>query len=389
MVARIKKPTLLAEQLNQYDPTLPLERASTIPSSWYSNEHVYEAERHSVFHDSWQCVARADQLREPGSFVTVDIAGEPVLLSRDRDGTLHAFANVCRHKAARIACDKEGTAKVFQCRYHGWTYDLKGQLRGAPEFADVCDFEKDDVRLPSYEIDTWGPLVFVNLNRSVREAEAQAGVMTMSTSLQDEISPLQEMHQAEVLSSLKFVERKEYVLECNWKIFIDNYLDGGYHVNTLHPGLAGVVNYTGYHTKIFDTSSVQISPLKQGSVSSVRSGDAAYYWWLFPNFMINIYEGLMDTNLVLPLGPNKCRVVFDFFFANTEGEKARAFIKESIKVAEAVQDEDVEICEDVQRGLMSSTYDTGRLSVKRETGIFAFHQLLAKRLFDYCEQETD
>lgn len=377
MVAQIKKPTLLAEQLSQYDLTVPFEKASTIPSSWYSNEQIFEAERHSIFHDSWQCVARADQLKEPGSYVSVDLAGEPVLLCRDKDGKLNALANVCRHKAARVACDKEGIAKVFQCRYHGWTYDLTGQLKGAPEFGDVCDFNKDGVRLPSYAIDSWGPLVFVNLNRSGSRKV-----------LKDDIGPLMEMHKPEGLNKLKFVERKEYVLECNWKVFVDNYLDGGYHVNTLHPGLAGVVNYAGYHTKIFDSSSVQISPLKEGSVSNVRSGDAAYYWWLFPNFMINIYEGLMDTNLVLPLGPDRSLVIFDFYFANTEGAEARKFIAESIRVAEAVQDEDVGICEDVQRGLKSTTYDTGRLSVKRETGIFHFHQLLARRLFAYSEKHS-
>jgi choline monooxygenase len=112
----------------------------------------------------------------------------------------------------------------------------------------------------------------------------------------------------------------------------------------------------------------------------VRSGDVALYWWLFPNFMVNLYQNVMDTNLVLPLGPDRCRVIFDFYFADTEGEQAAGFIRESIAVAHRIQEEDIGICEEVQRGLRSRSFDTGRFSVKREAAGYHFHQLLARRL---------
>jgi choline monooxygenase len=185
------------------------------------------------------------------------------------------------------------------------------------------------------------------------------------------------------LSSLHFVARREYELACNWKAYVDNYLDGGYHVNTVHPGLAGVIDYKHYRTELHPHASVQISPLKPSGpaeVASVRSGETAQYWWAFPNFMLNLYQGVMDTNLVLPLGPQRCRVVFDFWFADTEGAAAEKYMQESMAVAHQVQLEDMGICEEVQRGLGSRSYDTGRFSVRREAGGYHFHQLLARYL---------
>jgi choline monooxygenase len=112
------------------------------------------------------------------------------------------------------------------------------------------------------------------------------------------------------------------------------------------------------------------------------------YWWVFPNFMMNIYQGVMDTNLVLPLGPDRCRVVFDFYFADTDGPAAEGFIRDSIAVAHQVQREDVQICEEVQRGLASRSFNTGRFSVRREAAGYYFHQLLARKLRRIYEPEA-
>jgi choline monooxygenase len=116
------------------------------------------------------------------------------------------------------------------------------------------------------------------------------------------------------------------------------------------------------------------------TVSKTRTGTHAYYWWIFPNLMVNIYQGVMDTNLVLPLGTDRCRVIFDFYFEDITSPEAIRFNEESIAVAHQVQLEDWTVCEEVQRGLRSRSYDTGRFSVKREAGGYFFHQLLAKTL---------
>ncbi len=356
-----------------FDSSLPLEAASTIPKAWYLDASIYACELKSIFQSSWQPVARLSQLAEPGSYVTDEIAGEPVVVTRDENNQLRAFSNVCRHRAARVALEPEGRASHFRCHYHGWTYDIQGQLKGVPEWGAVCNFDREDNPLPAWHVDSWGPYVFVH-------ARGDNPPVPLSAHL----SPLPEMTASLGLKRMQFFRRKEYLLECNWKLFVDNYLDGGYHINTIHPGLAGVVDYKGYRTEIFPSSSVQISPLKQGNpdVSSVRSGQCAYYWWVFPNLMFNIYEGVMDMNLVLPLGLDRCRVIFDFYFEHTEGKENQDFIERSLAVAEQVQAEDVAICQEVQRGLSSASFNTGRFSVKREAGGYHFHRLLAARLRD-------
>ena len=197
------------------------------------------------------------------------------------------------------------------------------------------------------------------------------------------LAPFAERTQGMNLETLHFAERRDYDIECNWKVFVDNYQDGGYHVNTVHPGLAGALDYAHYRVENFANASVQSSPIKPSddpTVNKVRTGDHAYYWWIFPNLMVNLYQGVMDTNLVLPLGPDRCRVLFDFYFAKTEGPEAQRFIADSIAVAHQVQLEDQVVCEEVQRGLKSRSYDTGRFSVKREAGGYHFHQLLAQTL---------
>lgn len=316
----------------------------------------------SVF-SGWQPVARLDQVSKPGSFVTADVAGEPVVVIRDGEGTLRAFHNVCRHRAALLLTEPCGTATKIRCRYHGWTYDLAGRLRGAPEFDGVCDFDHGANGLVPLTIATSLNMVWVCADTAGGPIEAV-------------LSPLPERIKKQV-SSLHWVGRREYELECNWKVYVDNYLDGGYHVNTVHPELAGILDYAKYRTDLFENSCVQLSPLVfDERLGNVRAGQMAQYWWVFPNFMLNLYDGVMDTNLVLPMGPERCRVVFDFYFAG-QGEE---FITDSIEVAERVQKEDMQICAEVQRGLRSRAFNTGRYSVRREAGVHLFHRLLAARL---------
>jgi choline monooxygenase len=351
---------------HDFDPTLPLERAHTIPSDWYFDSALAERERGTVF-AGWQAVGRLDQSTSPGSFFTVNVAGEPIAVLRDADGILRAFHNVCRHRAAPVLCEPCGTATKLRCRYHGWTYDLAGKLRGAPEFEGVADFDRADFGLVPMTVAALGPTVWVHPTAP-------------HTPLDQFIAPLFERTTAFGVERMHWHARRSYDLACNWKVYVDNYLDGGYHVLSVHPGLAEALDYSNYRTDLFENCNVQVSPLKAASdagVTAVRTGDVANYWWVFPNFMVNLYSGVMDTNLVLPLGPERCRVIFDFYFA--EGADA-AFKEQSVAVAEQVQQEDIGICEDVQRGLHSRSYCTGRFSVRRENGGYHFHQLLAGAL---------
>lgn len=352
---------------DDFDPTRPLARARTIPSRWYSDPAILERERATVF-AGWQAVGRLDQLNGTGAYFTADIAGEPVAVVRDENGDLRAFHNVCRHRAAPVMNEPCGHADKLRCRYHGWTYDLTGRLRGAPEFEGVEEFDRDANSLVVLAVDTWGPTIWVHPG-------------TPRQSLAQFLDPLPSMTSEFGVERLRWHSRREYELACNWKVYADNYLDGGYHVHSVHPGLAGVIDYAKYRTETFASTSVQLSPLKAADAveSVVRTGTTAHYWWVYPNFMVNLYSGVMDTNLVLPLSPDRCRVVFDFYFAEGTDD---AFMNQSVEVAEKVQQEDVSICEEVQHGLKSRSYSTGRFSVKRENGGYHFHQLLAKSLYE-------
>jgi choline monooxygenase len=355
------------ELLNLYNPADPLEKASTIPAPWYFDERIAQLERDSVFAAGWQAVGRLDQVTAPGQFFTIDVNKEPLLIARGEDGKLRGFYNVCRHHAAAVVPEAAGCAKQFRCPYHGWTYGNDGTLKGMVEFEGVCNFDRKDNGLVPVRVDTWENFVFANLDG---KAAPLASFLGSAPSL---------MAALKITETLHYFDRRIYTLNCNWKVYVDNYLDGGYHIPHAHKGLSSVVEYTKYIIENFERSSLQSSPLDasgalESSIGATRKGQA-YYFWIYPNFMINTCSGVMDTNLVLPLAVDKCAVIFDYYFMDISPAAAQ-FHRDSIAVCEKVQDEDMAICDSVQRGLGSRAYIAGRLSARREAGEHLFHRLL-------------
>jgi len=353
--------------LNLYNPANPLEKAWTIPAPWYFDERLAQLERDSVFAANWQMVGHLDQVKEPGQFFTIDVNKEPLVVVRGDDGKLRAFYNVCRHHAAAVVPEAQGCAKNFRCPYHGWTYGNDGTLKGMVEFEGVCNFDRADNGLVPVRVDTWENFVFVNLDGRASSLREFLGKVP------ELVAPIK------ITETLKYFDRRIYTLNCNWKVYVDNYLDGGYHVPHAHKGLSSVVEYTKYTIENFERACLQSSPLDssgalESSIGSTRQG-TAFYLWVYPNFMLNAYSGVMDTNLVLPLGVNKCAVIFDYYFADISPAAAKHH-QESIAVSEKVQDEDMAICDSVQRGLSSRAYVAGRLSLRREAGEHLFHRLL-------------
>ena len=363
------KPSL-REIINKYDGDAPLAEASTIPASWYTDERIFELEKQTVFSHSWQFAARIDQLNKPGDYVTSEIAGEPIVVVRGGDNKLRAFFNVCRHHAAAVMTERQGHASQMRCPYHGWTYSLEGELKGTPDFSGVCDFDRANNGLVPVEIGTWEKWVFVKLGGDhLNESSALDEFLGI-----DLIDQFQKLH----LGDLHWIERRSYTLNCNWKVFVDNYLDGGYHVPHLHKGLDSVLEYSNYSIENGEHSCLQSSPMAHGEVddvNAVRTGKRALYYWLYPSFMMNWYEGTLDTNLVRPLAVDRTEVIFDFYFADVS-ESALERNLASIEVGDRIQHEDLDICESVQRGLQSRAYNSGRLSVRREAGEHLFHRLL-------------
>jgi len=356
--------------LATYDDRAPLSEASTIPAPWYVDSRVAELEARTVFSKTWQMVGRVEQVEKPGQFVTANIAGEPIVVVRGNDGMLRAFYNVCRHHAAAVVTEPCGQASILHCPYHGWNYGLDGSLKGMPEFDGVKDFERQQNGLVPVKADTWEKFVFVNLDPE------SVGLREFLGGLVKQVAPLG-------VSKLHYFDTRTYDIACNWKVFVDNYLDGGYHVPHLHKGLSSVLDYKEYTIENEDRYCLQSSPMvasdEDKATGATRKGDRARYFWQYPNLMINCYEGYMDTNLVLPVDVDHCRVIFDFYFAEVS-ESHRAYNEQSVAVGARVQDEDLGICEAVQRGLKSRAYGAGRLSVRREAGEHLFHRLLAADL---------
>lgn len=343
----------------QHDESVvELEQALALSARHYFGEDMLEHEQQSVFARSWQLIAHHEQLAEPGDHVIEKIGKVPIIVVRGQDGVLRAFPNVCRHRAGPLAlCNGKG-AKALHCKYHGWTYTLEGQLRSAPEMQEASNFEVGDIRLPPLRVHEWQGLVFVAIDdRTAPFEEVYAGIV-------ERIAPID-------LSAMRFLRRETYDIECNWKVYIDNFLEG-YHLPHVHPGLCKVLDYRAYDTELFPWQILQTSPLRDSG--EIYGEGEAFYYQIYPNIMLNIMPGRLQTNRVLPMGPGRCRVEFDFFYS--QDEKAQSRIARDAEFSDEVQLEDVAICEAVQQGLASGSYDAGRLCPKRESGVWHFHNLL-------------
>jgi choline monooxygenase len=364
----------LREILSRYNPNVPLAEAWTIPACWYTDSRIGVVEARTAFSKAWQAAGRAEQVQEPGQYIAGDIAGEPLLVVRGRDRVLRGFFNVCRHHAAVVATEPAGIAERFRCPYHGWTYSTEGELTGAPDFAGTEGFDRSTMGLVPLDAEIWEKWVFVKLERGGPSLQ-----QWMGDDLTGRICSLE-------LDRLHWLETRRYLVECNWKVFVDNYLDGGYHVPYLHRGLNTLLDYNNYTIENGERFCVQSSPMvvdgADPQTSAVRGGERALYYWIYPNFMINWYEGVLDTNLVLPRGVDQTEIVMDFHFADISAGALERNLA-SIAVSERIQEEDTAICKSVQRGLASRSFAAGRLSVRREAGAHLFHRLLAADLQEY------
>ncbi len=351
-----------------FDPDI--RRASTLPARLYNDPVYLELERERVFGRMWQLVGRLDQLREHGQYFTAAIGNDALVVLRDGD-RLRGFYNICLHRAGPVAygCGQRNT---LQCKYHGWTYRLDGSLLRAPEMEGVERWNPDEMHLLPVQVATWGPLVFASLD---------AKVPPLADVLEDIPARVAPFHCAD----MRYVTRKEWEIACNWKVYVDNYLEG-YHVPVVHPELHKELDYDQYRVEPHRFYSLQHAPLRPVSAGSrderrydPQAADVpeAVYVWLFPNVMLNVYMGQMQTNLVVPISHDRTRVVFEWFAtdpppdpgADPQWTKLLAFSDE-------IQEEDVEICEIVQRNLRSRVYDRGRYSAARENGVHHFHSLL-------------
>ncbi|HYK83591.1 MAG TPA: SRPBCC family protein [Gemmatimonadales bacterium] len=235
-------------------------------------------------------------------------------------------------------------------------------LRGVPHFNRVELFNKQDYGLTPVHLAVWEGLVFVNL------ARRPGSLDTVLNGIRARIAPTE-------LGRLRFARRVDYDVHANWKVYVDNYLEG-YHVPYVHPDLFTLYDYESYVTEVHDGYSIQVGPLTADRNVYTAGGGEALYYHVFPNLMLNVVPGRLQSNVVVPVAPDRCKVVFRYYYDDVESPAARERIEADLAFSDKVQQEDAEICERVQRGLSSRAYDRGRFSVRFEAGVYHFQKLL-------------
>jgi len=354
-----------------------VRRAETLPAEVYSDPRWYERARERVFARSWQLVADQERMRNPGQalplFFLDGCVDEPIVLTRDRDDRLHCLSNVCTHRGA-LVCDGPGVEQQLRCRYHGRRFRLDGGFVSMPEFETAEAFPRDGkedlARLP---FESWGPFLFAALSADdalcpfadwFAEVERRAGFL-----------PLAE-------ATFDASRSRDYLVHANWALYCDNYLEG-FHIPFVHASLASAVDYATYRTELGRWSSVQIAEAGGGDEAIEPPAGhpdhgrsiAAWYFWLFPNLMLNVYPWGISVNVVKPLAADRTRVSFLTYVWDDSrlGTGASADL-------DRVEREDEVVVESVQRGVGSRIYRRGRYSPTRETGVHHFHRLLAECL---------
>jgi choline monooxygenase len=338
---------------------------NTYPWTWYEDPAIARLERDRIFRRAWQYAGRRDELTAPGSFSATRVGGLPVVLTRDRDDALRAFANVCRHRGALVARGA-GERGTLQCPYHAWTYGLDGCLRGAPRTRDDATFEADGLGLVPMAVDTWGPFVFVN---------PDAGAAPLAEAL-DDLPAIVAAHGTDV-NALRFHHRVEYEIRANWKIALENYLEC-YHCQLNHPGLVSVIDDRRLTLEARGLRASQFNPAHP-SFDVAGGNPEGQFHLLFPSMKFNVQPGPGNLSIgpVWPVAPDRCRGFLDYFFAPDVTEE---WIAEFLEFDDQVGAEDTALVEAAQAGAGSGLVAEGRLLAHDEQLIAHFQAYVRERL---------
>ena len=352
-----------------------LEAGYTLPGAWYTDPKVLKRQQKRIFRRTWQYVGLSEQIARPGDFFTARIDDVPIVVLRDDAETLRAFVNVCRHRGSQLMPDGCGNRKTLQCLYHAWTYNLDGSLRAAPGSKDEPGFRPDDLGLLPAQIESWGPFLFVNLD-------------PQAPPLADVLGELPQMVAATglPLDAIKRRVTRTYDIKANWKVVVDNYLEC-YHCPIAHKGFTDLIDLNNYQVSEYEYFSAQAAPVRESAKNGKASYDisagvqAGFYAFLWPNFTLNIYPGPgnVSLNLFVPVDTHRTLAIYDYCFVDAVGEEEE---RDFVKFIDQVQEEDVVLCESVQRGLRSGYYDQGKLMLSREHGLRHFQKLVHRFLTD-------
>lgn len=345
----------------------------SLVSEAYTEAGWADLEREAVFKKTWQWVCHSEKLRAPGSYIAVDVAGQPICLVRDKEGELRGFYNVCKHRAHQIL-KGEGTTRRLMCPYHAWTYDLTGKLKGAPHTEHLEDFTVDDVCLDTVQVEEFCGFIYVNLDPFAESLADQSGALSKEI-----------LEWAPDVERLTFAHRLTYEIKSNWKNVVDNFLEC-YHCPTAHKDFCTLVDMDTYKVTTHGIYSSHMAEAGKNantaySVEDVTVQDHAV-WWLWPNTCLMRYPGRgnMIVMNIIPVGHDTTYETYDFFLEEPEPNDAE---REAIKyIDDVLQTEDIALVESVQRGMESPAFSQGRIvhdpngSGKSEHAVHHFHGLI-------------
>ena len=337
------------------DPDIRVAR--TLPARVYSDPAIFREQRDRIFARTWHYVAHDDVVKEPGQLFPFTLFDEPLLLARDAKG-VHAMSNVCTHRGT-IVVGEACSVPYMRCPYHGRRFALDGKFLSMPEFEGAKNFPSPADDLPSVHLGAWQRFLMVSLAPAMEFDELVAPMRRIDSLPFDR---------------LVFDGSRDFEVKANWALYVDNYLEG-FHIPFVHAGLASSIDYGSYAVELGRYSVLQTAQSKPGETAFEGTTIAAYYYWLFPTTMFNVYPWGISVNVVTPLAVDRTRVTFlAFVWDASKREKGAG------AGLDRVEAEDEAIVESVQRGVRSRLYERGRYSPSRETGVHHFHRLLAEFL---------
>ncbi|MFI5371800.1 MAG: aromatic ring-hydroxylating dioxygenase subunit alpha [Candidatus Eisenbacteria bacterium] len=350
-----------------------IRTAHTLPAWVYADPGSYVRQRERVFAPSWQWVADTADLRVPGQTLPVTLLegmlDEPLVLTRDRDDRTHCLSNVCTHRGT-LVCEGAGVEHGLRCRYHGRRFHLDGRFHSMPGFEGARVFPSPADDLPKVAHGTWGPLMFASL----------APAATLERLIEPLVARCGHLPLAD--ASFDPTRSREYPVAAHWALYIENFLEG-FHIAHVHAGLAAALESDTYRNECFEWGTLQTGFALRDEDAFAPPADhpdhgrrvAAWWFWLYPNTMVNVYPWGVSLNVVRPLAPDRTRVSFRSYVwdASRLGQGAGAAL-------DRVEREDEAVVESVQRGVRSRLYTSGRYSPAHEGGVHHFHRLLAAAL---------
>jgi choline monooxygenase len=344
--------------------------ARTLPARVYSDPQIFRAQRDRVFARTWHYAAHADVVKVPGQVYPFTLLpgslDEPLLLARGHDDRVRCLSNVCTHRGTLVV-EGPGVETQLRCRYHGRRFALDGRFHSMPEFEGAKDFPSRADDLRELAIGWFNDFMLVSLDPSMSIAEA---TLPMGQRLDGVMRPF----------VFDAAGARDYLVNANWALYVDNYLEG-FHIPYVHGGLAGTLDYGEYAVELERWMVLQVGVAKDGERAfalpnrhpDAKRRIAAYYFWLFPTTMFNVYPWGISVNVVTPLAVDRTRVSFLPFVWDESAREQGAGAG-----LDRVEREDEAIVESVQRGTKSRLYERGRYSPRRETGVHHFHRLLAE-----------